>query len=380
MTPTENALDLLNRGRSIPAETIDAFLAENSFPLVDGHTVTFVYRGAADHVNLRHWVWGLPSVQALRRAGTSDLWFVVMDVPEKSRIEYKLEIIEGGRGRWILDPLNPHQANDPFGSNSVCFGTGYEVPKWTLPSPDTRAGAFDEIIVKSRAFADERRVKVYLPARFRPRRRYPLLVVHDGDDYLRFSSLKTVLDNLIHRLEVQGMVVALLSPRRRLAEYGADPAHADFVADEVLPALEEKYPLQPRPQARCLMGASFGAVAALSTAWRKPGVFGNLLLQSGSFAFSDIGRHHRGPEFDAVVEFMNEFRTNPGRPAERMFVSCGMYESLIYENRSMVPLFQRFAEVRFTESRDGHNWENWRDRLREGLSWLFPGPLWLVYE
>ena len=32
-------------------------------------------------------------------------------------------------------------------------------------------------------------------------------------------------------------------------------------------------------------------------------------------------------------------------------------------------------EVRYVEARDGHNWENWRDRLREGLSWLFPGPL-----
>ena len=31
-------------------------------------------------------------------------------------------------------------------------------------------------------------------------------------------------------------------------------------------------------------------------------------------------------------------------------------------------------------SRLQHNWENWRDRLREGLSWLFPGPLWMVYE
>ena len=31
-------------------------------------------------------------------------------------------------------------------------------------------------------------------------------------------------------------------------------------------------------------------------------------------------------------------------------------------------------EVRFTETPDGHNWENWRDRLREALSYLFPGP------
>jgi enterochelin esterase family protein len=37
-------------------------------------------------------------------------------------------------------------------------------------------------------------------------------------------------------------------------------------------------------------------------------------------------------------------------------------------------------EVKFEEARDAHNWENWRDRLRNGLSWLFPGPLWMVYD
>jgi enterochelin esterase family protein len=43
-------------------------------------------------------------------------------------------------------------------------------------------------------------------------------------------------------------------------------------------------------------------------------------------------------------------------------------------------LQQSGMQVRFSESRDGHNWENWRDRLREGLSWLFPGPQLFVYE
>jgi enterochelin esterase-like enzyme len=37
-------------------------------------------------------------------------------------------------------------------------------------------------------------------------------------------------------------------------------------------------------------------------------------------------------------------------------------------------------QVRYREVRDGHNWENWRDRLQDALSWLFPGPLWMVYE
>ena len=62
-------------------------------------------------------------------------------------------------------------------------------------------------------------------------------------------------------------------------------------------------------------------------------------------------------------------------------MTCGIYESLIYENRSLVPLLQRQnIELRFEEARDAHNWENWRDRLQSGLSWLFPGPDWMVYE
>ena len=128
------------------------------------------------------------------------------------------------------------------------------------------------------------------------------------------------------------------------------------------------------------MGASFGGVASLSTAWQYPGVFDSLLVQSGSFAFTDIGQHSRSPVFDPVVEFMNKFRKNPGIPIKRAFVSCGVYESLIYENRSLVPFLRSLGiKTKFEEAFDGHNWENWRDRLRTGLSWLFPGPLWETY-
>jgi len=34
----------------------------------------------------------------------------------------------------------------------------------------------------------------------------------------------------------------------------------------------------------------------------------------------------------------------PGRPAGRIYVSCGIYESLIYENRSLVPLLIQLVE------------------------------------
>jgi enterochelin esterase-like enzyme len=359
----------------------DAWLAGRSFPIVEGTTVTFVYRGRADAVRLQHWIHGLPSSQPFTPMNGSDLWLLSLQIPERSRLEYKIEVDSDGDRRLINDPLNPLISRDPFGENSVCHGAGYAVPEWTLRDPEVREGRIEEIAMDSAAFGRTRPVLVYLPARFRPTRRYPLLIVHDGTDYLNYSSLKTVLDNLIHRLDVAPLIVALTRADERLVEYADDARHARFLAAELLPAMEARYPLIGRPAARGLMGASFGAVASLAAAWRNPGLFGQLLLQSGSFAFTDIGTHQRGPRFDPVVAFVNAFRDNPGRPAERIFVSCGTYESLIYENRSIVPLLERTGmQVRYVEARDGHNWENWRDRLRDGLSWLFPGPLWMVYE
>jgi enterochelin esterase-like enzyme len=372
--------ELIHRG-DLDDETIDRFIAQNEFPLVSDRRVTFVFRGSFDEVYLRHFIYGLESRVPFTRIGKSSLWYCGMELPQRSRVEYKIEVVSGDNHTWIRDPLNPRFARDPFGANSVCPGAGYERPEWTHPDAETREGHIEQLAFTDTPWGDTRRVDLYLPARFRRSRRYPLLVIHDGGDYLRYADLKVVLDNLIHRGEVVPLVAALSYPKNRMTEYPDDDRHAAFIAGQVVPWLEEHYPLYGTPDQRCLMGASFGAVASLHTAWKNPEMFGRLLLQSGSFAFTDIGNHHRGPAFDPVVAFINAFRESPGRPARRAFISCGQYESLIYENRSMVPFFRESGiDVRYVEARDGHNWENWRDRLREGLSWLFPGHMWMVYE
>ena len=61
-------------------------------------------------------------------------------------------------------------------------------------------------------------------------------------------------------------------------------------------------------------------VAALSTACALPGLSGRLLLQSGSFAFTDIGdRNHRGPLFDPVVDVREPL---PRRPRPVVASAC----------------------------------------------------------
>jgi enterochelin esterase family protein len=72
---------------------------------------------------------------------------------------------------------------------------------------------------------------------------------------------------------------------------------------------------------------------------------------------------------------MTAFRANPGALASRIFVSCGVYEGLIDENRALVSFLREHgSDVLFVEARDGHHWQNWRDQLRVGLTWVFPGP------
>jgi enterochelin esterase family protein len=376
------AITRLRERRPGDPAVIDRFLARQDVPIVEGVHCTFLYRGEADEVHLIQRTFGLPERIPLRRLYDADLWYVVIELPEGSRIEYQLEVARGGQRERINDPLNPRLAHSPLGSSSVCYARGYEVPEWTRPDPEARPGSLVDLTVPSRALRRNCPVTLYLPARLRRSARYPLLVVHDGSDYLGYASAKTVLDNLIHRLDVAETIVAFISPGDRLTEYANSAAHARYLTAELLPRLEAEFPLAATPSARCLMGASFGAVAALSAAYRYPRVYGSLLLQSGSFVFTDIGNAHGGgPPFEPVVKFVNRYRAAPRQVADRVFVSCGVYEPLIVGNRSMIVVFEAAGmAVRYVEARDGHSWENWRDRLREGLSWIFPGPQKFFYE
>jgi enterochelin esterase family protein len=375
----------INRFRErghLDQEAVTRFLERYGSPILESSLTTFLHRGEADGVAIRHRVVGLPDPLPMRRIAGTDLWFVVVDLPSGSRIEYQLEVAIDGRHDRFNDPFNPRLAHNPFGASTVCYATGYQVPDWAQPDEESRPGELVELNVRSRALRRETTQLVYLPARYRRTNRYPLVVVHDGTDYLHFSAMKTVLDNLIHRLEVAELIAVFIRPGNRLVEYANGAAHARYVTAELVPTLENELPLAGVPAGRCLMGSSFGGIASLSTAARNPGHYGSLLLQSASFVFTDIGTDHGGgPAFDPVVKFINRYRQHPTRAVERMFASCGVYEPLITGNRAMMPVFTEAGlEVKYVESRDGHNWESWRDRLRDGLSWLFPGPQKFYYE
>ena len=359
------------------------FVRSNSFPIVENDTALFFFwdNKPTESVQLLNWVFGLESRQHLQRIEGTDAFYLALELPHSGRVEYKLMVERGGRRALIRDPLNPLRAFDPFGSNSVCPMPGYTHPQWAELEPGVREGRMETFSFHSEIYGGTRKVQVYLPTEYKAHKTYPLLICHDGSDYLRYAGFKPVLDNLIQRHEVKPLIVAFIDGHSRNEEYGADPRQPKHVVEEVLPAMKTRYGVSSKVEELGVMGASFGGVASLFTAWTYPGVFGRVLLQSGSFLFTDVGHHDRGALWDPVAAFVNQYRKDPARIDAKVYMSCGTFEGLIYYNRSLVPLMRKSGlELRFVEAQDGHNWIAWRDRLREGLTYLFPGHLWMYYD
>src|SRR4051812_36407127 len=339
-TSGELAVHRLTSATPLDAAAVDRFLGRHEVPVVEGDRCTFLWRGEADEAWVCQRIVGLPDRIAMHRVHDSDLWYLVLELPEGSRVEYQIEIRRGEHYERFNDPLNEKRSHSPMGSSSVCFAVGYETPDWVLPDPEARPGELRELVLHSHALGRDAHVTLYLPARFRPTASYPLLVVHDGGDFLQYASMKTVLDNLIHRLDVEETVVAFTHPGDRLDEYANSAAHSRFLTQELVPGLESSFPLVGQRAGRCVLGSSFGGVATLAAAYRSPDTYGSLVLMSGSFVFTDIGSDHGGgPVFDPVVKFVNRFPAKPRCDADRVFLSFGVYDQPIVPNRSTEHVF-----------------------------------------
>ncbi len=354
---------------------LDRMVFERGFPITAKGVTTFAYRGDVDAVRLIHFGIGLPHDLSFERLPDSNWWLLALTLPLATRLEYRLHITEGDHGYDTEDPLNSFEARNPFGQNSVCRSHGYSVPPWALHDPEAGVGLQRSLTIPSRHLGRAVPVHLYLPSSFsmEPEHRYPLLVMHDGTDYLHYADAATVLDNVIHRGLTPEFVVAFCDPYDRLLEYADHEHHARFVVEELVPYLERHLPLIGDREHRCLGGASFGAVATLSTAVRFPDAFGKLLLQSGSFdGAAPDGVQRDDDLWKPVKSFVRRYLDDPVRVADRIFMSCGLFEALIDDNRSVRPvLASTEAQVLLAEMHDGHTWGCWRDTLGIGLPWLF---------
>lgn len=349
-----------------PAAVTRAVAAAGGTPFHDDGQVTLMYVGVADGVALRHWLDVYDPIPPFVQVAP-EVWATTFPFPSEARVEYKIDVLRHGRHRLRLDGLNPQRASNPWGDNSELRGVEYQPPKWATLDPTVSQGQVRRLEIKSQAFGDERALHVYLPAVGRPGR---LLIVHDGDDYLQFARLGLVLDNLIAGGELPPVAAVMVEPGDRMAEYRADPTHAEYLVREVV-SLGRR---ETGADEVVVMGASLGGVASLHAATTHPGEFAGLILQAGSFVTAQ-GPHGRGPVFAPVIRFMKRFLEGSAPVPPRIHVSCGRYDGLIAEAEMMRDvLARRGAEVGYADVLAGHDWHAWRDLLRPALNYVVGEP------
>jgi enterochelin esterase family protein len=256
--------------------------------------------------------------------------------------------------------------NNGLGSRNNYFYMPESMPSpFTFRRADVSPGALTSHRVDVGYLRDDGEREVYL---YRPpvKEPLPLLIVYDGQDYLRRAKLATIVDNLIAEGRIQPIAMAFLSNggRWRGVEYLCSDATLHWVEQIVLPLARENLNLldvQNRPGAYGVLGASAGGLMSMYTGFRLPEIFGRVISQAAVFGLD-------GRDF-AVVDLAKHKHARD----LNIWMDVGTLDSLLEDNRRMKALLEENGyNFTYREFSGGHNYTSWRDDVWRGLEFLFP--------
>jgi enterochelin esterase family protein len=295
-------------------------------------------------------------------------------------MEYLFELTRcDGGSELVCDPGNPRRAPGAFGDKSVVEFPEYVAPAWTTLEGGN-AGALERGSVRELALpttgVGDLPLLLWSAAGTAAHDRLPLLVVHDGVEFARFSGMLDFLDRMVADAAVPPMRAALLHPTRRDAHYSADPSYARALARDALPRLTRLAPTPPGRRFRVTVGASLGALSLLHVHRMHPETFGALFLQSGSFFHHRHLRHElEFTHLSRIRSFMDRVHAHRETAAPiPVVITCGTVEMNYPSNRATaLALRAQGYPVEFVRVRDAHNWIGWRDAWTPALVDLLRG-------
>lgn len=333
-------------------------------PFIDRDDAMFVWKGKTPPLligDFTGWDDRNPAVMVKSEPG---IWTYKLQLPKDAYIEYRY-LHDGVR---IADPFNPRELSNGLGDYNNYFGMpDYKPTGLTRKNPRTPHGLITSHEVNTDEFilGKTRTVYLYQPAVTNP---VPLIVIWDGQDYLKRAHLNIIVDNLIARGSIDPLALAFVShggQKTRTVEYAPSEATMAFLLYEVLPLAREELNLldiNAFPGAYGIMGASMGGLMALYTGVRLPHIFGNVLSQSGAFSWAGFET--------GVFDLLREVKKLP----LKIWMDVGLYDlaGLLDSNRQMLNLLnQRGYPVIYREYHAGHNFTSWRNDIKRGLKALY---------
>ena len=327
-------------------------------PLIDDEKVTFLWEGdIAPHLidDMHGWD---RNPQPLQR-NAPELWAFSFNLPRDAYLEYAF--LDSATGDRVRDPHNKRRVNNGMGGQNHFFYMPDAAPTMLVRKrKEVPQGTITRHITPTWMLADngKRTIHLYRPPLDEP---VPLLVVYDGNDYLKRGKLAVIVNNLIAEKRICPLAMAFLTNggSRRLVEYACSEAPLAWVDHEVLPLAREELNLldiEAHPGAYGVLGASIGGLMALYTGVRMPHIFGKILSQAGVFHFE---------QFDSItVDMVQHF---PKREL-RVWMDVGKHDFLLKSNQMMYRLLKsKDYHVSYHEFTGAHCNTAWRDDIWRGL-------------
>ena len=182
---------------------------------------------------------------------------------------------------------------------------------------DEIVGQLDIFDLESKVFGNTRKIRVWLPyddsESHDQDARYPVLYLNDGQDLFdvresTYFATDWMVDETATAMISEGTIGPIIVvgidhggrsgrareylpyPDKYLTPPELEPRgalYASFLESDVIPLIEERYPVRSDKSGRALGGSSYGALVALHVAVTRPELFGQLLLESPSFYVDD---------------------------------------------------------------------------------------------
>jgi len=355
---------LITRMNSVPElqrpAIADSFMnAGHSFPYTENDTlVHFVYNASAQSVAMAGDATGWNPDKDLTHIAGCNFWYYTTTYKSDARLDYKF-VINGSS--WILDPKNPNTCAGGYGANSELRMPVYVVPPEISFYNNIPHGLVSDTVFQSALLGNSRHVRIYLPPNYSSgNASYPVVLFHDGLEYLSLCNAGNILDYLIEHHVIVPVIGIFVPPVDREAEYAGSKIDnfTNFIIQELMPAIDIKYRTSTEPSKRAMVGASNGGNIALYIGMKHPEKFGKIAAQSSNVQSNIASEFSTGPKLN--LEF---------------YLDIGTYDIEV-----LIPMVHGLRDIlqskgythQFREWHEGHSWGNWKGHLRLLLEQFFP--------
>ncbi|MCR9131443.1 MAG: alpha/beta hydrolase-fold protein [bacterium] len=341
----------------------DSFLtAQSNFPKIESDTVAlFMYKGNVSSVHIPGDANGWDSdAYPMQKIANTNVWYRLLSFESDARLDYKF-VLSGSN--WILDPRNSQRVSGGFGPNSEVRMPEYIFPDEIVARDNVPKGVIDSFSFSSSVLNNSRTIRVYVPPNYNSDNSYPMMLFHDGSEFISLANAQNVFDNLIHDRKINPTIGVFVPPVDRSNEYAWEDTDKfeNFIVTELMPFLEDNYAISSDAAERGMIGPSYAALITAQIVYNNPEVFGNAALLSTAFWANNQSVYNQiinGPKVELT-----------------WYIDWGTYEGSGITDYSP-PFTAMLAEKEYPFKsniwHDGHSWGNWRAHIDEALEFFFP--------